>query len=113
MGRFLTFDLGAESGRAVLGRIENDKLEIDVLHRFSNEPLRSGDSLHWNTALQFEEIQNGLRACVEKGGSHLDGIGVDTWGVDYALLDEADALVGEPFHYRDHRTNGIPEKVFQ
>src|SRR3569832_2181148 len=111
MGRFLTFDLGAESGRAVLGTIENGKLELDLLHRFTNEPIKRGDSLHWNTLLQFEEIEKGLRACVEKGGAQLDAIGVDTWGVDYALLDENDYLVGEPYHYRDHRTNGVPEKV--
>lgn len=113
MGRFLTFDLGAESGRAVLGRIEGEKMEIDVLHRFANEPIRQDGSLFWNSARLFEEMGNGLKACVDKTGAHLDGIGVDTWGVDYALLDKDDAIVGEPYHYRDHRTDGVPEKLFK
>ncbi len=112
MGRFLTFDLGAESGRAVLGRIDEGKLELEVLHRFANEPVCDGSSLFWNSGRLFEEIRNGLRVCVEKHGPRLDGIGVDTWGVDYALLDDNDALVGEPYHYRDHRTDGVPEKAY-
>jgi rhamnulokinase len=112
MARFLTFDLGAESGRAIVGQIESDRLDLEVLHRFSNEPVQAGDSLHWNSGKLFEEIRTGLKLCAEKHGARIDGIGVDTWGVDYALLDAEDRLVGEPFHYRDHRTDSVPEKAY-
>jgi rhamnulokinase len=109
---FLTFDLGAESGRALLGRLANGTLELETLHRFANEPVREGSSLFWNSGNLFAEMRKGLKVCADKQGPRLDGIGVDTWGVDYGLLDERDQLVGEPFHYRDHRTDGVPEKAY-
>ncbi|HSV75380.1 MAG TPA: rhamnulokinase family protein [Chthonomonadales bacterium] len=111
-GRFLTFDLGAESGRAVLGTIDGGRLELDVVHRFPNEPQRVLHRFHWDTLRLFAEIKSGLARCVREKGADLDGIGIDTWGVDFALLDANDDLLGLPYHYRDHRTDGVVEKTF-
>lgn len=111
-GRFLTFDLGAESGRAVLGTLADGRLTLDEIHRFPNEPQWILGRFHWDTPRLFAEIKNGLAKCVRERGVSLDGIGVDTWGVDYALLDRDDELLGLPYHYRDHRTDGVMEQTF-
>jgi rhamnulokinase len=111
-GRYLTFDLGAESGRAVLGVIESGKLELHDIHRFANEPQRLLGRFYWDTVRLFAEMKNGLAKCAREHGGALDGIGVDTWGVDYALLDRNDEVLGLPYHYRDHRTDGVMEKTF-
>ncbi len=110
--RFLTFDLGAESGRAVLGGIEGGKLALDVIHRFPNDPQWVLGRFHWDTLRLFAEMKSGLAKCVQEHGDELAGIGVDTWGVDYALLDNKDELLGIPYHYRDSRTDGVMQKVF-
>ena len=110
-GRFLTIDLGAESGRAVLGNIANDRLQLHDLHRFANEPQWILGNFHWDTVRLFADIKIGIRlACHEN--SALDGIGIDTWGVDFALLNARDECLGLPYHYRDHRTDGVMEKTF-
>jgi rhamnulokinase len=105
---FLAIDLGAESGRAMLGRID-DRLTLDEVHRFSNGPVRVANHIHWDVLRLWAEIQNGLRIAAGDSGSSLAGIGVDTWGVDFGLLDSADHLIGNPYHYRDARTNGMIE----
>jgi rhamnulokinase len=105
---FLAIDLGAESGRAMLGRID-DHLTLDELHRFSNGPVQVADHIHWDVLRLWAEIQNSLRIAAGSGGGSLAGIGVDTWGVDFGLLDAADRLIGNPYHYRDARTNGMIE----
>lgn len=110
--RFLTFDLGAESGRALLGVIHGGVLKLDEVHRFPNEPQRILNRFHWDTVRLFAEIQNGLTRCVKEHPGQLDGIGVDTWGVDFALLDKNDDMLGLPYHYRDSRTDGVMEAVF-
>jgi len=112
-GRFLTFDLGAESGRAVLGTIDRGKLSLTDIHRFANEPQRILDRFHWDTIRLFADIKLGITRCVREHGAEIDGMGVDTWGVDYALLDSADDLLGLPYHYRDHRTDNVMERTFQ
>jgi rhamnulokinase len=112
-GRFLTFDLGAESGRAVLGVVEDGTITLEEVHRFPNEPQRILNRFHWDTVRLFAEIKRGLAKCVAEHGGNLDGIGVDTWGVDFALLDKGDDLLGLPYHYRDARTDGMMEAVFQ
>jgi rhamnulokinase len=111
-GRYLTFDLGAESGRAVLGTLDGDKLTLQEVHRFPNEPQWLLGRLHWDSPRLFAEMKTGLAKCVREHAKELDGIGVDTWGVDYALLDEGDELLGLPYHYRDHRTDGVMEQAF-
>ena len=101
---FLAVDLGAESGRVIAGNLER----FEVVHRFDNTPARIGDSLHWNILGLYEEIKAGIRI----GLAHAPvSVGIDTWGVNYGLLDDSGALLGLPYHYRDGRTDGAPEKV--
>lgn len=111
-GRFLTFDLGAESGRAVLGTVAGGKVGLEVVHRFANEPQWTLGRFHWDTLRLFAEMKRGLTLCVRDHGGDLDGIGVDTWGVDFVLLDRNDDLLGLPYHYRDRRTDGMMERAF-
>lgn len=101
-------DLGAESGRVVLGRFDGDSISLELVSRFPSESLLLHDGRHWNLPSIFSSILSGLAQASEHAGE-LDGIGIDTWGVDYALLDEHDRLLGLPFHYRDVRTT--PEVV--
>ncbi len=97
---YLAFDLGAESGRAVLGAWQSGTLAVREIHRFANDPVAYGDALHWDAARLWHEMQIGLAAV---GETPLAGIGVDTWGVDYALLGEQLELLQNPYHYRDKR----------
>lgn len=106
---FLAFDLGAESGRAVLGHLHSGVLATEEVHRFPNAPLEYGGSLHWDVERLWLEIRKGLSGPEE---IRLDGIGVDAWGVDYALLGERGELLENPYHYRDKRTDGVMEEVF-
>src|SRR5580700_2852051 len=107
MSRYLAFDLGAESGRAILGTLESQRLTIEELHRFPNTPVRVFSTLYWDTLRLWHEIQQGLAVAGRERQVELDGIGVDTWGVDFALLGSDGALIENPRHYRDGRTNGI------
>lgn len=111
---YLAIDLGAESGRAILGCLgSRERLTLNEIHRFSNGPVRVGYHIHWDILRLWTEIQNGLRIAAEAENGSLEGIGVDTWGVDYGLLDSADRLIGNPYHYRDARTNGMIEAASQ
>lgn len=107
---YAAVDLGAESGRVVVGRLEGQRLSLREVHRFRNGPVRVAGHLHWDVLRMFEEILTGLGAGAGEGG--LASIGVDTWGVDYGLLDRNGALLGNPHHYRDHRTDGVPSRLF-
>jgi len=107
---YLAIDLGAESGRAVVGRVHAGAITTEEVHRFANEPVQYGDSLHWDAPRLWLEIR---RALCGLQAVQLSGIGVDTWGVDYALLGEKGELLQNPFHYRDRRTDGVMEQVFQ
>lgn len=111
--RFLTFDLGAESGRALVGAVRSGKIALQEVYRFPNEPQRILSRFHWDTVRLFSEIQQGLARCVREHPGELNGIGVDTWGVDFALLDRNDDVLGLPYHYRDARTDGVMERVFE
>jgi rhamnulokinase len=113
MSHYLAFDLGAESGRAMLGTLENGRLAIEELHRFANTPVRVFDALYWDTLRLWHEIQRGLAIAGREPHLQLDGIGIDTWGVDFALLGADGALADNPRHYRDARTNGVMEQVFR
>ncbi len=108
---FLAFDLGAESGRAVLGSLENGRLSLEEKHRFANPTGRMNGHLHWNLLAQWEELKTGLKNVA--GGPPLSGIGVDTWGVDYGLLGRVGNVLGNPYHYRDLRTDGVMERTFK
>lgn len=107
---FLAFDLGAESGRAVLGTLEDGQLALQEKHRFANPTGRMNGHLHWNLLAQWEELKTGLKNVA--GGPPLSGIGVDTWGVDYGLLGRVGNVLGNPYHYRDARTDGMMDRVF-
>ena len=106
---YLAFDLGAESGRAVLGWVNAGAITTDEVHRFPNRPVEHTASLRWDVSSLWREIRTTLSRLE---GVELSGIGVDAWGVDYALLDERGELLEEPYHYRDKRTDGILEQVF-
>src|SRR5215472_7319338 len=105
---YLAFDIGAESGRAVLAHLRGGNLQMEEVRRFSNDPVKSAGSLRWDVARLWLEMR---RTLAEAGQHRLQGIGVDTWGVDYALLDKRGQLLENPFHYRDARTNGVMETV--
>jgi rhamnulokinase len=107
---YLAFDLGAESGRAVHAQLRNGILEISEVDRFPNESVDIRGSLHWNILGLWREMQ---RALDKVSDTRFDGIGVDTWGVDYALLGERGDLLENPYHYRDGRTTGVMERVFR
>jgi rhamnulokinase len=113
MSHYLAIDLGAESGRAILGTLIDGHLAIDELHRFPNTPVREGDALFWDTWKLWHEIQRGIAVAVEERRIALDGIGVDTWGVDYGLLDPDGKLSGRPRHYRDPRNAAAMRTVFE
>jgi rhamnulokinase len=102
---FAAVDLGAESGRVALGRLDGDQVSLEVVHRFVNRPVWLNDGLHWDLLKLFADSLDGLARAA--GSARLDGIGVDAWGVDYALLDRAHRVLGLPFHYRDRRTEGM------
>src|SRR6476469_3827650 len=97
---YLAFDFGAESGRAVLAHLHSGVLTIDEVHRFPNEPVEYGGSLHWDLPRLWFEFRAALSAVED---SQIAGIGVDSWGVDYALLGESGELLQNPYHYRDPR----------
>ena len=118
---FVAFDLGAESGRALLGTLAGGRLTLEEKHRFANPNGRMNGHLQWNLLGQWEELKTGLRkaagdlAAAANGGAkpEIHGIGVDTWGVDFGLVGPGGDVVGNPYHYRDARTDGVMEQVFR
>jgi len=108
---FLAFDLGASSGRALVGTLDNGKISLSEVHRFENGPVAVGDSLYWDVLRLFDAMKYGLRQAVQSVGPNLAGAGIDTWGVDFALLGKNDVLLETPHHYRDSRTEGMIEEV--
>jgi len=111
MSHYLAFDLGAESGRAVVGSLAEGRLVITERHRFPNTPVSVSAGLYWDTLRLWHEIRQGIDAAF-RDGIALDGIGIDTWGVDYGLVGSDGGLCANPRHYRDPRNNGMMEKVF-
>ena len=110
---YLAVDIGAESGRTILGALDDQKLTLTETHRFANGPVRLPDGLHWDVLRLWSEIKAGIGISSAKYDNKLDSIGLDTWGVDFALLDAQGALVSNPFHYRDDRTEGMFEEAFK
>lgn len=109
-GAYLAFDLGAESGRAFIGRLRADQLELREIHRFANGPVEDGGGLHWDAARLWLEMRKALNSC---DGIDLTSVGVDAWGVDYALLGEGGQLLENPRHYRDRRNLAAMQEVLQ
>src|SRR5665811_335839 len=112
MRHYLAFDLGAESGRAMLGTLDGGRLAVEELHRFANTPVRVFNALYWDTLRLWHEIERGLAIAGRERKLRLDGIGVDTWGVDFGLIGRDGSLVASPMHYRDARNDGMLEKTF-
>ena len=109
--RILAFDFGASSGRAILATYDGEKIKMEEVHRFSNDPVTVCGTFYWDVLRLFFEIKQGITKAVHQGG--FDAIGIDTWGVDFGLLDKKGRLLNNPVHYRDTRTVGMMEKVFQ
>ncbi len=109
--RVLAFDFGASSGRAMLGMYDGETLRLKEIHRFSNDPVTVGGTVYWDILRLFHEIKQGMVKAKHDGG--FDCIGIDTWGVDFGLLDKAGNLLENPIHYRDERTKGMIEQSFQ
>ena len=111
--KFVAFDIGAESGRAMLGAFDGERLTLHEAHRFPNVPVRVLGSLHWDVLRLFDDLKRGLAHIAHEHGSEVVSVGLDTWGVDFALLGCDGELLGNPFHYRDARTAGIMPEVFR
>jgi rhamnulokinase len=109
---FLAFDLGATSGRSILGTLEDGRLQMKELTRFPNQMLQIGEHFHWNIYSLFEHFKVALNA-VKKEGVEISSIGIDTWGVDFALIAKDGSILGAPYAYRDPHTDGMPEKYFK
>jgi len=109
---YIAIDLGASSGRVMLSSITSYKLSIEECYRFPNEPIEQDGSLRWDFEKLFSEIKTGIAAAVKKCGGNIESIGVDSWGVDFGFIDMAGQLIGNPYHYRDSRTDGMMEKAF-
>jgi rhamnulokinase len=108
---YIAVDLGADSGRVILGCVSDSVLELKEIHRFSNGPIIEAGSLRWNFNKILSEIKTGIAEAVKQSNGNVAGIAVDSWGVDFGLIDDAGHLIENPFYYRDHRTDGILEKA--
>ena len=108
MATMVAVDLGAQSGRVALGRYDGARLAVTEVHRFANVPVRTRDTLHWDVLRLYGDVLDGLRAAAREA-ARVDSVGVDSWAVDFGLLDRAGRLVQNPVHYRDHRRAGAME----
>jgi Sugar (pentulose and hexulose) kinases len=109
--RILAFDFGASSGRAMIGKYNGETIELEEIHRFSNDPVMVNGVMYWDTLRLFYEIKQGIVKAKHAGG--FESIGIDTWGVDFGLLDKDGNLLESPIHYRDERTKGMLEESFK
>lgn len=110
---YLAVDLGAESGRVMAGLWNGKTIRLEELHRFPNGPVHLAKSLRWDVLRLWAEIQNGLALAAQRYGKEIVSVGADTWGVDFVLLTRRGEMLGQPYHYRDARTNGMVEKAFR
>lgn len=109
--RVLAFDFGASSGRAIIGCFDGDKITLEEVHRFSNDPVSVGGTVYWDVLRLFYEIKQGIIKAKIAGG--FDSIGIDTWGVDFGFIDSEGKLMENPVHYRDARTVGLVDEAFK
>jgi rhamnulokinase len=110
---YLAIDLGAESGRVIAGLWNGKTIRLEEVHRFPNDPVHVAETMRWDVLRLWSEIQNGLALAAKKYGKSIVSVGADTWGVDFVLLSPHEELLGQPYHYRDARTNGVMEKAFK
>jgi rhamnulokinase len=111
MATMAAVDLGAQSGRVVLGRFDGERIAIEEVRRFDNVPVLAAGTLHWDVLRLYEDVLTGLSAAA-RDPHEIDSVGVDSWGVDFALVNRAGSLIGNPVHHRDRRTEGAMERVF-
>lgn len=107
--KVLAFDFGASSGRAIIGTFENGRISLEEIHRFDNDPVLVGKGFYWDILRLFHEIKQGIVKA--KNTCDFESIGIDTWGVDYGLLNEKGELIGNPYNYRDERTVGTQKEM--
>ena len=108
---YLAADLGASSGRVLAGRFDGRTLCLDEVHRFENGPVHVGPRTYWDVLALWQQLQVGFRAATARYSGQIRSVGVDTWGVDFALLGRGDELLGNPRHYRDRHTDGVVERA--
>lgn len=111
--KYIAVDLGAESGRVMLGCISAEKLVLEESHRFTNGPIGQNGTLRWDFDRLLGEVKTGIKKTINSAKGEIAGIGVDSWGVDFGLLGENGELIENPYHYRDSRTNGMMDKAFE
>lgn len=109
---YLAVDIGASSGRHMLASMKDGKMQLEEVYRFPNGMTEKNGTLCWDVERLFTEIKNGLKVCKELGKIPVS-MAIDTWAVDYVLLDENDKILGDTAGYRDSRTNGMDEKVYE
>ncbi|HEY5510034.1 MAG TPA: rhamnulokinase family protein [Prolixibacteraceae bacterium] len=112
-GNFLAFDLGASSGRAMLGTITNQRLQLKEVHRFENRMVEIDNHFYWNIFSIFDELKTGLKKCIRDFGVQPDSVAIDTWGVDFAFVDKDGMIASLPFAYRDRRTDNAMEDFYK
>jgi rhamnulokinase len=110
---YLAVDIGAESGRVMYGNLADGRLRLEELHRFANQPVQLPSGVYWDSFRLFHEIVEGLTVAGRERNLRVDGIGIDTWGLDFGLLGGDGGLIDCPRHYRDARTNGVMERLFR
>ena len=111
--QYVAVDLGAESGRVMLGTVDGGKLALEEAHRFVHGPTERGGELFWDFGQMLGEIKLGIGKAVQLSSAPVAGIAVDSWGVDYGLIGADGELIEDPYHYRDGRTEGMLEKAFE
>jgi len=111
LSSIIAFDLGASSGRALLGRLTDGKIEVEELHRFPNDPVQVGDRLHWDILRLHHEIKQGLLKAKHQG-IQLKSMAIDSWAVDFGFIGKNGELAANPYHYRDSHTEGAMESLF-
>ncbi len=111
-GKYLAFDLGASSGRGIIGAIEKGKIVLQEIHRFDNTQVQTIGHYHWDVLRLFAEMKHALTLAVKNDRWQISSLGVDTWGVDFGLVGRNNVMLGNPYSYRDSRTDGMMNKVF-
>ena len=110
--KMLAIDLGASSGRGIVGKFDGKKITVEENHRFPNEPVHTSGNFNWDILRIFHEIKASISKCALSDDRDIKSIGIDTWGVDYGFVDKNGALMANPYHYRDARTDGIQPYAF-
>ena len=110
---YLAIDIGAESGRVMAGLWNGKKIRLEEIYRFANGPVALGETIRWDVLWHWSEIQHGLALAGKKFGRQIVSVGVDTWGVDFVLLNKQEEILGQPYHYRDPRTRGLMKQAFK